>query len=65
MLKPKGSTPFLYASRTADLPLLKVLVELSADPSLGNADDCHPTQAVAGVGVTAVGEEPGSVPEVI
>lgn len=65
LLKPKGSTPFLYAARTADLPLMKVLVELGADPNQGNADDCKPIITAAGVGVTAVGEEPGSVPEVL
>ncbi|MEQ1827856.1 MAG: ankyrin repeat domain-containing protein [Pirellula sp.] len=64
-MKPRGSTPFLYASRTADLPLMKTLLELGADPNIGNEDDCKPIQAAAGVGVTAVGEEPGTVVEVI
>jgi uncharacterized protein len=63
-LKPKGSTPFLYAARTADLPLMKTLIEVGADPTLGNADECLPIHAAAGVGVTAVGEEPGTVQEV-
>ena len=65
LLKPKGSTPFVYAARTADLSLMKVLVELGADPNKGNADDCKPIITAAGVGVTAVGEEPGSVSEVL
>jgi ankyrin repeat protein len=64
-MKPKGSTPFLYAARTADLPLLQALLEAGADPTLGNADGCKPLAAAAGVGVIAVGEEPGSVDEVL
>jgi ankyrin repeat protein len=64
-MKPQGSTPFLYASRTVDLPLMKTLLELGADPHAGNADDCKPINAVAGIGVIAVGEEPGTVPEVM
>ena len=65
LLKPKGATPFVYAARTADLPLIKILMELGANPNQGNEDDCKPLITAAGVGVTAVGEEPGSVQEVL
>jgi len=65
MLTPRGATPMLYAARTADLDLMKVLVELGADPSIANIDGCTPLMAAAGVGVRAVDEEAGTEPEVL
>lgn len=65
VLSHKGATPFLLAAKTADLPLLKLFVELGADPLLPNAEGCTPLMACAGVGVRAVGEEAGTEPEVI
>jgi uncharacterized protein len=59
----KGSTPFLLAARTCDLPLMRLLLELGADPTLPNIENCLPLAAAAGVGVTAPGEEPGSEEE--
>ena len=64
-LNPKGASPFLLAAHTADLPLMNLLEELGADLEATNSDGCTPLMAAAGVGVTAVGEYPGSVPEVI
>ena len=64
-LNMKGATPVLLASRTADLPYMKLLIELGADPTITNVDGCHALMAAAGVGVRAVGEEPGSETEVI
>ena len=64
-LNLKGATPFLLACKTADLPLLKVLLELGADPNKTNVDNCTPLLAAAGIGTTAVGEEPGTEPEVL
>jgi ankyrin repeat protein len=64
-LNPRGATPFLLASKTADLPLLRLLVQLGADPLIPNADGCTPIMAAAGIGVTAVGEEAGTEPEVL
>lgn len=52
-----GSTPFLLAARTGDLPLMKVLLELKADPNLTNADRSPPLLAAAGVGALADGDE--------
>ena len=51
------ATPFLLAAETGDLPLLKVLLELGADPRLTNVDRCTPLLAAAGVGVLGNGEE--------
>lgn len=64
-LNPKGSTPFMLAAKTADLPLMKTFMDLGADPSLNNADDTSPLMAACGVGVSAVGEEPGTEEEVL
>lgn len=63
-LKAKGATAFLYASKNADIPLMNLLLELGADPKLTNADGCNALLATAGVGVVAVGEEPGTEQEV-
>jgi ankyrin repeat protein len=64
-LNRKGSTPFLLAAITADAPLMRLLIELGADPSIPNVDHCTPLMAAAGVGTLAPGEEAGSEPEVI
>ena len=64
-LTHEGATPFLMAAKTADLPLMKVLYELGADPQVTNVDGTTPLITAAGVGVTAVGEEPGTEAEVI
>ncbi len=63
-LNHKNGTPFLFAASTADLPLMKLLIELGADPTINNADGCTPLMAATGVGVVAVGEEPGTEEEV-
>ncbi|MEM7234031.1 MAG: ankyrin repeat domain-containing protein [Planctomycetota bacterium] len=59
ILCKKGATPFLLASATADMPLLKLLLELGADPKIANVEGCTPFLAAAGAGVRAPGEEPG------
>ncbi|MEX2142876.1 MAG: ankyrin repeat domain-containing protein [Pirellulales bacterium] len=59
VLNGKGVTPFLLAAKTADIPLMRLLVELGANPLLPNADNCTPLMAAAGIGVLAPGEEPG------
>ena len=56
-LNTKGATPFLLAAHSADLPLLRLLLELGADPGITNADNCTALLAAAGMGVTAPGEE--------
>jgi ankyrin repeat protein len=60
-----GATPFLLASKTADLPLMKLLVELGADPLLPNQDGCTPLMAAAGIGTYAPDEEAGTEDECI
>ncbi|NNE01078.1 MAG: hypothetical protein HKN47_27495 [Pirellulaceae bacterium] len=64
-LNHTGATPLLLAGKTADLELIKALVELGGDPLTPNADGCTPLMAAAGIGVRAVGEEAGTEDEVI
>jgi hypothetical protein len=52
-----GSTPLLLAARASDVPLLRLLLELDADPSLANADNSPPLLAAAGVGALGDGDE--------
>ncbi|YCM43088.1 ankyrin repeat domain-containing protein [Verrucomicrobiaceae bacterium 227] len=59
----KGATPFLMAAETADLDFLKTLLEVGADPTIANQTGTTPLLAAAGMGVTAPGEEAGSVEE--
>jgi len=64
-LNHTGATPFLLASKTADLPYMKLLVELGADPLLPNKDGCTPLMAAAGIGTLAPDEEAGTEPEAL
>ncbi|MEM9015392.1 MAG: ankyrin repeat domain-containing protein, partial [Verrucomicrobiota bacterium] len=61
----RGATPFLLACRTADLPYLKVLYQLGADPSIANADETTALLAACGVGSRTPEEEAGTEDEAI
>jgi ankyrin repeat protein len=56
-LNRTDATPFLLAAETADIPLMRLLLELDADPRLKNADNCTPLLAAAGVGILGNGDE--------
>lgn len=58
-----GATPFLLASKTADLPYMKLLVDLGADPLVANEDGSTPLMAAAGLGTYAPDEEAGTEAE--
>ena len=60
-----GSTPFLLAAKAADVELMRLLVELGADPLLPNEDGTTPLMVAAGVGIWAVGESPGTNEEAL
>jgi ankyrin repeat protein len=60
-----GATAFLLASKTADLPYMRLLVELGADPLLPNRDGTTPLMAAAGYGTTAPDEEAGTEAEAL
>lgn len=63
----KGVTPFFMAAATADVTYMRLLVELGADPSLRNVDNCTPLMAACGIGVgsAAANEVAGEEPEVL
>jgi ankyrin repeat protein len=58
-----GATPFFLAARSVDVPLMEVLLELGADPFIGNVDGDSPLMVAAGVGVYSQGESPGQPEE--
>jgi ankyrin repeat protein len=62
-----GVTPFFMAAATADVPYMRLLLELGADPSLPNVDNCTPLMAACGIGVgaAAANEVAGEEPEVL
>lgn len=63
----KGATPFLMASANADIPYMKLLLELGANPSIANVDGCTPLIAACGihVGSDQATEVAGEEPEVL
>jgi ankyrin repeat protein len=61
----EGATPFLLAADRSDVPLMRLLRELSADPLLPNFDNTTPLMAAAGLGTTEPLEEAGEEPEAI
>jgi ankyrin repeat protein len=65
MLKPEGSTLFLMAADRADVPLMRALLEVGADPSLPNVDNTTPLMAAAGLGTANPLEEAGTESEAI
>jgi ankyrin repeat protein len=65
VLNRPGATPFLAAASTADVPLLKTLLDLGADRTITNSQHTTPLMAAAGVGVGAPEEAPGTEPEVL
>ena len=64
-LNMESSTPFLLASRSADVDLLRLLVELGADPEIPNIDESTPLMVAAGLGTESPGEDPGTESEIL
>jgi ankyrin repeat protein len=64
-LSTGGATPLLLAARRADLPYIKLLVELGADPLRPNKDGATPLMAAAGIGTLAPTEEAGTEEEAL
>jgi ankyrin repeat protein len=60
-----GATPFLFAADRSDLPLMRVLLELGADPLLANSNHTTPLMAAAGVGTGEPLEEAGEENEAL
>ncbi len=61
----KGCTPFMLAADTADTAFMKLLLQLGADPTLMNVDNCTPLMAAAGLGTRSADEEAGTEDEAV
>jgi ankyrin repeat protein len=64
-LTQTGATPLFMACDTADVPLMRLLIELGADPKVPNADHCPPLLAASGLGTLAPTEEAGTEEEIV
>ena len=60
-----GATAFLFAADRVDLPYMRLLLELGADPLLPNSDGTTPLLAAAGVGTNEPQEEAGEESEAL
>src|SRR4051794_1329394 len=61
----EGATPFLFAADREDVPLMRLLLELGADPLLPNFNGTTPLMAAAGVGTNEPQEEAGEESEAV
>jgi ankyrin repeat protein/mono/diheme cytochrome c family protein len=60
-----GSTPFLMAAKSDDVPLMRALLDNGANPSLTTERGTTALMAAAGVGIWAPGENPGTHDEAL
>jgi hypothetical protein len=65
MMNRLGSTPFMMAAKTADVPLMRALLDSGADPALKANDGTSAIMVAAGVGVYGPGESPGTHEEAL
>lgn len=65
MLDRVGATPFLLAAKAADVPMMRLLASLGADPNLTTTNGATPMMAAAGVGIWKIGENPGTNDEAL
>jgi uncharacterized protein len=61
----EGATPLLFAADRSDVPLMRLLLELGADPLLPNFNNTTPLMAAAGLGTTEPLEEAGEESEAV
>ncbi len=61
----EGATPFLFAADRGDVPLMRLLLKLGADPLLPNTTGTTPLLAAAGVGTNEPQEEAGEESEAV
>ena len=65
MLDRRGATPFLLAAKAVDLEMMRILLDLGADPHLANENGTTPLLVAAGVGIWSSSESPGSAREAL
>jgi uncharacterized protein len=61
----EGATPLLFAADREDVPLMRLLLKLGADPLLANFNGTTPMMAAAGVGTAEPQEEAGEESEAL
>jgi len=61
----KGPTPFPLAADRADVTLMRLLLELGADPLMPNFDNTTALMVAAGLGTSAPEEEAGTEAEAL
>jgi len=61
----EGATAFLFAADRSDVPLMRLLLELGADPLLPNFNNTTPLMMAAGLETTEPLEEAGEEPEAV
>jgi ankyrin repeat protein len=64
-IESDGATPMLFAADRSDVPLMRLLVELGADPLIPNFNNTTPLMAAAGLGTTEPLEEAGEESEAL
>jgi ankyrin repeat protein len=64
-LATSGATPMLFAADRSDVPLMRLLLELGADPLLPNVNNTTPLMAAAGLGTKEGHEEAGEENEAL
>lgn len=66
-LNQPGTTPFLLATRSLDLPYMRTLLELGADATLTTDGGTSAVMVAAGVGqgIGSAGSSPGSIEEAL
>ena len=65
LLNRIGATAYLMAAKNDDVPLMKVLLDLGADPSIKTELGATALMVAAGVGIWAPGENPGTPEEAL
>jgi ankyrin repeat protein len=60
-----GATAFVLAAKANDVPLMRLLLELGADPAIKTERGTTALMAAAGVGIWAPGENPGTHEEAL
>src|SRR5213079_2727484 len=60
-----GAAPLLYAADRSDIPLMRLLLELGADPLWPNLNNTTPLMAAAGLGTKEALEEAGEESEAV
>ncbi len=58
-MKRTGSTPLLLAAKTADVEMMRLLLDNGADPMLATDEGTTPLMTASGVGISVPGEDDG------